>query len=241
MIPLIPMLVYLGISPHEANKLAEKHKNNTIEIQKELQQIASKKGIQPVKTNLQHTPMEKEVVEAPKQPSDINEKTNKIDENKKYIAKYIADNEGRNNSAYEDSKGNWTIGIGHLIIEKNLFGKSYDNLISGKQSLTNDEVDSLFLEDLKEHENRTKRLFPKFDQYPKNIQAALIDSVYRGDMGPKTKTLINLGKLKDASNEYINSREYYSSKTGVKGRGIYKRMDRNREQFLQYAKELGQI
>jgi len=227
MIPLIPMLVYLGISPQDANKIAEKHNNNPTAIKQELQQMVRENEIPPVKRNLPYVSPEKTIKE--EKPGVINQTSaNNIN-----IADYIRKNEGAEPKAYKDSEGNWTIGVGHLIQK----GEEY--LLN--KTLNDKEINQLFAQDLEEHINRTKRIFPKFDQYPQDIQAALTDSVYRGDMGPNTRKLINSGNWKAAADEYINHSGYRASKAGEKGRGIYKRMDRNRAQMLGYARELGQI
>ena len=54
---------------------------------------------------------------------------------------YIKDEEGVRNKAYKDSKGLWTIGVGHLI--KN----DETHLLS--KTLTDDEVDELLRSDLR--------------------------------------------------------------------------------------------
>jgi len=79
MIPLVPMLLYLGISPQEANKLAEKHNNNPTAVKQELQQMVAKKEVPPVKRSLPYTPTDEETSDVMKQ----NPHTMAVEMNKK--------------------------------------------------------------------------------------------------------------------------------------------------------------
>jgi len=73
------------------------------------------------------------------------DKYTNIEENIMAIAKstldFITKEEGARNKAYKDTKGLWTIGVGHLIKddEKNLINAT----------LTNDQVEDLLRKDLK--------------------------------------------------------------------------------------------
>ena len=68
-----------------------------------------------------------------------------IEENSKAIAKstldFITKEEGARNKAYKDSKGLWTIGVGHLI------KADEQNLITA--TLTDEQVEDLLRSDLK--------------------------------------------------------------------------------------------
>jgi len=68
-----------------------------------------------------------------------------IEENLMAIAKstldFITKEEGSRNKAYQDSKGLWTIGVGHLIKEDEQY------LLTA--NLTNDQVEDLLRKDLK--------------------------------------------------------------------------------------------
>ena len=68
-----------------------------------------------------------------------------IEENLMAIAKstldFITKEEGLRNKAYQDSKGLWTIGVGHLIKEDEQY------LLTA--TLTNDQVEDLLRKDLK--------------------------------------------------------------------------------------------
>ena len=107
--------------------------------------------------------------------------------------------------------------------------------MAGKIPLTDKQMDKLVEYDIDRKLKRSKRLFPKMESMSANLQGAVLDGVYRGDLSasPNTIKLINQGKYKEAAKEYIRHEGYRSSKRGYnkKGekvaRGIYMRMDRN--------------
>jgi len=159
-----------------------------------------------------------------------------------YIAKYVKEHEGFRNRVYDDGVGNLTIGVGHLITPKSrqifddLFGDSvdYDNIIAGRDALSDKQVLKLFKHDLKEHIERARRLIGDFDEYPDYMQAALVDAVYRGDLGPRTRSLLNQGKYREAAVEYLNHNQYRNARElGIPG--IITRMNKNRDAMLKYA------
>ena len=67
----------------------------------------------------------------------------------------------------------------------------------------------------------------KFDTFPLTVKIAVINALYRGDMGPKTMILLNQNKFADAAREYLDHREYET--TGNKG--VKKRMEWNAAVF----------
>lgn len=247
MIPLVPMLVYLGISPQEANNIANKNNNDTAAIKQQLQSMISKKDTQPAQTHLRHT--ENKINEIPGDKKEtVVEKTN-ISQDYKPFADNLIPYEGIREYVYNDGKGLPTIGIGHLItpkshsIFKNLFNISdqeYNDIVNKKRKLTKDQIYKLFYNyDLKEHINRAKSRLPKFDTYPEYLKVALVNAIYRGDLGKNTAQLINSGNWVAASKEYIKHKDYNSPNPRLKG--ITPRMDKNQKAMLQYAKEIGQI
>jgi len=252
MIPLIPMLVYLGISPQEANKIAEKHNNNPVVIKQQLQTMISEKKIPLVQRSLPYA--ENKIKEIPGAKEEIPvEKTN-ISQNYKPFAENLIPYEGKSLRVYNDGIGKPTIGIGHLIIpeSRSIFNKvlgisnqEYNDIIDKKKKLTEDQMYKLFYEyDLDKHINRAKDSLPNFGSYPQYVQIALVNAVYRGDLFPKGNRkkitdLINSGNWAAAAKAYINHPQYNSLKKGL--RGIKPRMNTNQKSMLQYAKELGQL
>ena len=142
---------------------------------------------------------------------------------------------GRPGFVYPDSKGNPTIGIGHLVsagdktLFEKLFGKEigYDKLMSGEKALSDAQMEALLDYDDNRKVKTSKKLFESFDSFTPKMRGAILDGVYRGDLSasPKTIGLINKGKFKEASMEYLDHAGYRKSK--VEKTGIYKRMDRN--------------
>lgn len=141
----------------------------------------------------------------------------------------------RDGFSYLDTKNHLTVGVGHKFekgdraVFQKLFGKSvdYDAVRKGKVPLNDQQMEKLLNYDVDRKVATSKRLFPKFDQYNPELQGAILDGVYRGDLSgsPKTRRLMNEGKWEAAAKEYLNHEGYRESKK--KKSGIYKRMNRN--------------
>ena len=169
----------------------------------------------------------------------------KVKFNYEDFSRHLKRYEGFKNGVYDDGRGNKTIGIGHMLtsdsknIFQQLFGNTvnYDAVVSGKQQLTNQQVQTLANYDIDKHLNRARKSFPKFNTYPYYIQRALLNSVYRGDTGMRTIKLINAGKWREAAVEYLNRHDYMNAQQlGIPG--IVPRMNANRDAFLRYARDL---
>ena len=78
-------------------------------------------------------------------------------------------------------------------------------------------------EAIAEHTNKARSFFPSFDSYPPDVQAELVQGVYRGDVGgsPKFRKLLNEGRFTEAASEFLNNAEYKDPKTSA---GIKRRM-----------------
>lgn len=154
------------------------------------------------------------------------------------------------NTAYAHKVGNTReidIGMGHVMyhphhpnptarsrsVFNKLFGDSvnFDKIIRGKDKLSSKQLAILNAYEIKEHIKRAKSRFPHFDLYPDEAQFAILDAIYRGDMGPKTTKLINSGRYKAAAVEYLNHEGYRTAiSRGMSG--IRKRMQNNRDGLL---------
>jgi lysozyme len=88
----------------------------------------------------------------------------------------LEDLEGRRHTAYQDTAGKWTIGIGHLIQPSEGWMKA--------ATLTDAQVDALFDNDIKAHEDATRRLFPRIGK--QNQFDALVSFVYNMGEGAVT-------------------------------------------------------
>jgi GH24 family phage-related lysozyme (muramidase) len=163
---------------------------------------------------------------------------------------YISSNEGTGHGqVYNDSYGLPTIGIGHLLTDRSraiferLFGDSvdYNAILSKKQKLTRDQEIALFTEDVQSKLAIANRRIHDFQGLRQQTKNAIIDALFRGDLGPKTIALMNARQWEDASEEYLNHREYIKTRDlvnkgkKVNNRGIVGRMERNSQAFYDQA------
>jgi GH24 family phage-related lysozyme (muramidase) len=139
---------------------------------------------------------------------------------------YIKANEGVKNKPYKDSKGFWTVGIGHLMTpaeQKSMIGRT----------LSDQEVNDLFARDLASKAKMAKRELGKaYDTLPKEAKVAILDGFFRGDMSgsPEALKLIRAGKLAEAADEYLDNNEYRASvelNRSGEPHGVAGRMERN--------------
>lgn len=163
------------------------------------------------------------------------------------MGKIIQHFEGTKYSVYHDTNSEQprkTIGVGfnldqrgsREIFEKYLPDVSFDEVRDGKQSLTDPQVTKLFDGTLKIKIKETKDIFPNYDNYPKEVQIALVNGVFRGEFKKSHKTVeyINSGKWDKVFNEYIKRKDYNDANQP----GVKKRMDYNNKIFKKYANEL---
>ncbi len=105
--------------------------------------------------------------------------------------------------------GSDTIAYGHKILS----GEDFS------QGITEQEAEHLLEKDIREKIKLAKSKMPNFDTMPLTIKLAIINGLFRGDMGPKTMRLLSQNKFADAAKEYLNHAEYRSTKNiGVKKR-----------------------
>ncbi|CAB4014117.1 Phage baseplate hub subunit (T4-like gp5) Phage tail lysozyme (T4-like gp5) [Paramuricea clavata] len=163
------------------------------------------------------------------------------------MGEIIAGFEGMRTSVYTDTRGLKTIGVGfnmeqanaRQIFQRNVPDASFDDVLSGKASLTKAQANKLFQETLKDKVQETKRLFPNYDKYPHEVKTALVNGVFRGEYTSSQKTVkyINNGEWDKVAEEYLDRADYCASKPGRDG-GIKKRMDYNADIFRGYAERL---
>lgn len=148
---------------------------------------------------------------------------------------YIRSNEGVRNRPYRDSKGLWTVGIGHLM------GPEDIKTFSGK-TLTDQQINQLFERDLTAKERAARKaLGASYDRLPGDAKVAVLDGFFRGDLSgsPKTLKLLKDGELEKAATEYLNNAEYRASlELNKKGtpHGVARRMERNAAALRSAAK-----
>ena len=113
--------------------------------------------------------------------------------------------------------GSATIGYGHKIQPNENFSKG----------ITDNDAVKLLEKDTSKKIDLAKKHIKTFDSLPLSVRIATINAFYRGDMGPKTIELLNQNKFDDAAKQYLNHKEYRSTKN----RGVKKRMDWNAAVF----------
>lgn len=159
---------------------------------------------------------------------------------------FISQWEGLRTKVYKDHVGNPTIGIGHFLngseadrhLIATLFGGkvNYDDLLSGKQQLTKDQVEKLFNVDIKVKEKLASKLIPDYSSFDQNTKNAIVNGLFRGDLGPKTIKLIKAKDWKSAAVEYLNHPNAKSGPEQVK-----RRMKTNAALFYNNAKKSSSI
>jgi hypothetical protein len=106
-----------------------------------------------------------------------------------------------------------TIAYGHKIKKGEDFSKG----------ITDNEAERLLEKDIREKIRFAQTKMKNFDGMPLTIKIAVVNALFRGDMGPKTMTLLSQNKFKLAAEEYLDHQEYKTTSN----KGVKKRMDWN--------------
>jgi lysozyme len=122
------------------------------------------------------------------------------------IKQMVIGNEGWKNKPYKDSRGLWTVGVGHLIGNGKTLPKEWD------REFSNQEVRELFEKDFTEHLKLAEKA-PGWDKANEAGKAGLIDLTYNmgGYWYKKFKVAAGLladGKFKEAADEFKSSKWY---------------------------------
>jgi WXG100 family type VII secretion target len=105
------------------------------------------------------------------------------------LMKYIEPWEGRRVGVYKDQKGNRTIGVGFNLergdarAKIEAVGANFDDVLAGRQTLTNAQIDTLFRADVENSRNHARRLVNNFDTLPTEAQTMVTDMIF--NMGSK--------------------------------------------------------
>jgi GH24 family phage-related lysozyme (muramidase) len=124
-------------------------------------------------------------------------------------------------------QGTLTIGYGTTAVV-------LPNLKPGMK-ISPQKAEQLLTKGIAEHEAKARRLVSKYDTYPAYVREAILNAIYRGDLGPKTIAAINKGQWDDVSVMYLQHPNYTNP---GKFPGVVKRMKSNADAFNRYAKEL---
>ena len=114
---------------------------------------------------------------------------------------FIAE-EGYRTKAYKDTKGYWTVGIGHLLSKT----VSFEGLV-----WSDAKVRTVFENDLDSSLRSAKEIFPQYETLPPNVQLAILDMIFNlgGNGFRQFKTvirMINAGRYKDAAVAALDSK-----------------------------------
>jgi GH24 family phage-related lysozyme (muramidase) len=136
--------------------------------------------------------------------------------------------EGRSGKLYYDTSKPPipTIGIGFNLNRDGAratieaAGLNYDDILAGKVTLTNEQMDKLFLADIRDAQKSAKRIFSDWDKFSDDRQVALTDMILNLGVGKftgfdKMVRAIKSGNWKAAANEAVKSNWF----TQVKDRG----------------------
>jgi GH24 family phage-related lysozyme (muramidase)/LysM repeat protein len=124
--------------------------------------------------------------------------------------------------------------IGTLTIGYGTTAAVFPTLKAGMK-ISKADAEKLLAKGIADNEAKANRLIPKFNSYPKYVRTAILNAIYRGDLGPATRKLINQGKWNKVAGEYLNHPNYLNP---GRFKGVVKRMKSNSDAFKQYASEL---
>jgi len=123
----------------------------------------------------------------------------------------IKAHEGLRFEAYPDGKS-FSVGYGH-------------NGVPEGTKITQQQADAYFEKDFSQKLAAARKAIPKFDDLTDELKIEIVQGFFRGDLSgsPKTLALINQGKFAEASEEFLNNKEYRSPDTT---QGVKRRMER---------------
>lgn len=172
-------------------------------------------------------PMEQRATE-PKQEATIPESSTdtavevrptdgKVDPWKETLFEFLKQEEEFRGEAYRATKDEefLTIGFGH-----------YGSDVKEGQTITEEQAIAQLRQDIDERIPEIERAIPSFNTFSDNLKVQIAQSWFRGGIAgsPDTIKLINEGKFKEASVEFLDNDEYRNAKERQRS-GIIDRMD----------------
>jgi len=146
------------------------------------------------------------------QPSD-----KKVEPWKETLFEFLKEEEKFKAEAYRATQGEefLTIGYGH-----------YGSDVKEGQKITEQEALVQLRQDIEERIPEIEKAIPSFNTFSDNLKVQIAQSWFRGGMAgsPDTINLINEGKFKEASVEFLNNEEYRNAKERKRS-GIIARMN----------------
>jgi len=122
-----------------------------------------------------------------------------------------------------------------VVKYKNYKGKGEEKITSGygsyrdenklEDSVTEAEANAQLIKDINDRLPKVKKNIKNFDKFPLDVRQHLVSSWFRGSLSgsPLTIRLINAGKFKEASIEFLRNEEYDNA-ISLDRKGIIKRM-----------------
>ena len=151
---------------------------------------------------------------------------------KKEVFDDILEDEGYRLFSYGDTKGNVTVGIGHLGGDPSATGTGFLGAVD-RTFTTPDEATTLAVKDIDEKIASARNVLtpPVYDNLSESAKLAVVNMNFRGDLiqSPATVKLIQQGKMEEAAKEFLNNDDYRRSKKA--GTGIWKRFEKNAERL----------
>tara|TARA_R110002020_G_scaffold67682_1_gene177536 strand:+ start:8297 stop:15352 length:7056 start_codon:yes stop_codon:yes gene_type:complete len=134
------------------------------------------------------------------------------------VKKSLREKEGLEYEAYKPvpEEEHFTIGYGH-----------YGPDVKEGQVIDEAQAEKYLDTDVRIRVEEARKLISPFDQFPVEVQGAIMDEFYRGSIrqSPQAVELINQGRYAEAANEYLDNDEYRRAEELGKS-GIRPRMER---------------
>lgn len=98
--------------------------------------------------------------------------------------RFISQWEGRENTRYFDPGHVPTIGVGFNLQRRDAprllsaVGADYRAVLSGRQSLTDDQINALLAHDVRASLDEVRQRFPEFEEYPREVKLILVDFMF---------------------------------------------------------------
>jgi lysozyme len=190
--------LWVGIN---ITKLKNHYMDNPQEIEQKLVEYQNVSDNQPEET--------------PSQPEETPTESFNMEE----VASMIERHEGRRHRRYLDTKGIPTIGVGFNLIRRDAIAKmrslgaNYMDIVNGRTTLNDEQIDSLFDDNLKEAIETAQSFIPDFGQHPASVQTVLIDMAFNlgtDKLGQfkKFREALQKKDYQTAAKEMVDSRWY---------------------------------
>ena len=210
-----------------AEKTKEKETKKTKESAEKVKQEETKKSQEAAKTTAKKEEKPAEVI------PQVVKKVPPITGTDSEIKKMIMQHEGKVNFPYKDSKGLWTIGVGHLIGDGKTLPSAYaaykdnggpnDKKNNRTPAMTDEQINELFEKDYVKHKEIAMKT-PGWSLANENGQSAMIDLSYNMGEWFNTKEWRNSNAVKalkagnfESAADHLKDSLWYQQ---VKGRAV---------------------